>query len=41
MSIKLNFLHSHSDKLPDSQGDYSEKQGERFHWDISTMEERY
>lgn len=41
MSIKVHFLHSHLDRFPDNLGDYSEEQGERFHQDIRTMEERY
>lgn len=41
MSIKLHYLHSHLDRFPDNLGDYSEEQGERFHQDIKTMEERY
>ena len=41
MSVKIHFLRSHLDYFPDNCGDYSEKQGERFHQDIRTMEERY
>ena len=41
MSIKLHFLHSHLDRFPKNLGDFSEEQGERFHQDIRTMEERY
>ncbi len=41
MSIKMHFLHSHLDYFPENCGDYSEEQGERFHQDISIMEERY
>ena len=41
MSIKINFLHCHLDKFPDSCGDVRDMQGERFHQDIKTMEERY
>ena len=41
MSIKVHFLHSHLDRFPDNLGDLSEEQGERFHQDIKTMEERY
>lgn len=41
MSIKLHYLHSHLDRFPENLGDLSEEQGERFHQDISTMEERY
>lgn len=41
MSVKMHFLSSHLDYFPDNCGDYSEEQGERFHQDIRTMEERY
>ncbi len=41
MSIKVHFLFSHLDRFPGNLGDYSEEQGERFHQDIKTMEERY
>ncbi|GBP06198.1 hypothetical protein EVAR_3559_1 [Eumeta japonica] len=41
MSIKLRYLHSHLDYFPESLGDLSEEQGERFHQDIRTMEIRY
>lgn len=41
MSIKLHFLFSHLDRFPENLGDFSEEQGERFHQDIRTMEERY
>jgi len=41
MSVKLHFLASHLNYFPDNCGDYSEEQGERFHQDIRTMEERY
>ena len=41
MSVKMHFLTSHLDYFLDNCGDYSEKQGERFHQDIRTMEERY
>ena len=41
MSVKMHFLRSHLDYFPDNCGDYSEEQGERFHQDIRTMEERY
>lgn len=41
MSVKMHFLHSHLDYFPENCGDYSEEQGERFHQDISIMEERY
>lgn len=41
MSIKIHYLHSHLDRFPENLGDVSEEQGERFHQDISIMEERY
>lgn len=41
MSLKVHFLHSHLDYFPDNLGDCSDEQGERFHQDISEMEERY
>jgi len=41
MSIKLHYLFSHLDYFPENPGDVSEEQGERFHQDIRTMEERY
>ena len=41
MSIKLHFLHSHLDRFPGNLGDVSDDQGERFHQDLKTMEERY
>ncbi|KAI6646268.1 hypothetical protein LOD99_9299, partial [Oopsacas minuta] len=41
MSIKLHYLYSHLERFPENLGDLSEEQGERFHLDIRTMEERY
>ena len=41
MSLKIHFLHSHPDFFPDNLGDVSDKQGERFHQDISVIETRY
>jgi hypothetical protein len=41
MSIKLHYLHNHLHFFPENLGDFSEEQGERFHQDIKTMEERY
>lgn len=41
MSVKVHYLHSHLDRFPDNLGDTSEEQGERFHQDIKTMEDRY
>ena len=41
MSPKLHFLHAHLEYFPSNSGDYTEKEGERFHEDIKTMEQRY
>ena len=41
MSVKMHFLHSHLNYFPENWGDYSEKQGERFHQDITKVEKRY
>ena len=41
MSLKVHFLNSHLDFFPDNCGQFSEQQGERFHQDISVMENRY
>ncbi|GFX79403.1 uncharacterized protein TNCV_1715531 [Trichonephila clavipes] len=41
MSINIHFMHSHLDRFPQNRGDFSEEQGERFHQDLRTMEERY
>ena len=41
MSIKVHYLFSHLDRFPENLGDVSEEQGERFHQDIKSMEERY
>lgn len=41
MSIKMHFLNSHLDQFPENLGDVSDEQGERFHQDLKTMEERY
>ena len=38
MSIKARYLYSHLDWFPESLDDVSEKQGERFHQDITVME---
>ncbi|KAL4720265.1 hypothetical protein ACJJTC_003401 [Scirpophaga incertulas] len=40
MSIKVHYFHSHLDQFPENLGSYSEEQGERFHQDLKTMEER-
>ena len=37
MGIKLHFLHSHLACFPENLGDVSDKQGERFHQDISDI----
>ena len=37
MSIKLQFLHSLLARFPENQSDVSDKQGQRFHQDISDM----
>ena len=41
MSIKVHYLHSHLNRFPPDLGAVSDEQGERFHQDIATMEERY
>jgi hypothetical protein len=41
MSVKINFLRSHVDFFPLNLGAVSDKHGESFHQDISTMEEMY
>jgi hypothetical protein len=41
ISLKVHFLHPHLDFLPPNLGAISDKHGERFHQDISTMEKRY
>ena len=41
MNIKVHFLYSYLDRFPANLGDLSEEQGERFHQDIRTMEERF
>jgi len=41
MSLKMHFLHSHVDFFPPNLSDVSDEQGERFHQDISVIEERY
>ena len=40
MSVKLHFLESHLDYFPKNCRNLSKEQGERFHQDISIMEER-
>ena len=41
MSLKLHIFHSHIGEFKDNLGDYSEEQGERFHQDVKSFEERY
>ena len=41
MSIKMHYLFSHIDQLPENLGAMSDEQGERFHQDIKEMETRY
>jgi hypothetical protein len=41
MSLKVHFLDSHIDFFPENLGVVSDEHGERFHQDISNMEERY
>lgn len=41
MSLKIHFLHSHLDFFPENLGAVSDEHGERFHKDISIMENRY
>ena len=42
MSLKVHFMHSHLDYFPENLGAMSsEEQGECFHQDLKTMEQRY
>ncbi|KAJ4451487.1 hypothetical protein ANN_02950 [Periplaneta americana] len=41
MSLKIHFLHSHLDLFPPTCGAVSDEHGERFHQDISVMEQRH
>ncbi|CAH2083922.1 unnamed protein product [Euphydryas editha] len=41
MSVKLHYLNSHLDHFPENLGHFSDEQGERFHQEIRTMDERY
>jgi len=41
MNFKLHFLDSHLDNFPQNLGDFSEKQGERFHQDMKEFERRW
>lgn len=41
MSYKIHFLHAHLNRFTYNCGDFSEEQGERFHQDIKSIEQRY
>jgi hypothetical protein len=41
MSLKIRFLHSHSDFFPQNLGAVSDEHGQRLHQDIAAMEKRY
>lgn len=41
MSIKLHHLHAHLNMFPSNLGQMSDEQGERFHQEISRIEQRY
>ncbi|GBM12128.1 hypothetical protein AVEN_39468-1 [Araneus ventricosus] len=41
MSLKVHFLHSHIDCIPENLGAYNEEQGERFYQDVRDIERRY
>ena len=41
MSLKIHFLHNHLDFFPENLGSVNNEHGERFHQDISVMEQRY
>ncbi|KDR22417.1 hypothetical protein L798_02510, partial [Zootermopsis nevadensis] len=41
VSFKMHFLPSHLDFFPSNCGAFSDEHGERFHQDISAMEQRY
>ncbi|KAK4873204.1 hypothetical protein RN001_015233 [Aquatica leii] len=41
MTIKVHYLYSHLDRFPENLGEFSKEQGEKFHQDIKTMEDRY
>ncbi|KAJ4430743.1 hypothetical protein ANN_19334 [Periplaneta americana] len=40
MSLKVHFLHSHLEFFPENLGEVSDEQGERFHQDTKSMEQR-
>ena len=41
MSLKVHFLHSHTDCFPENLGAYSEEQGERFLQGVRVIERLY
>ena len=41
MSLKVHFLHSHLSFFPVNASDVSDEHGEKFHQDISEMENIY
>jgi len=41
MSVKIHFLSSHLDFLPENCSNVSNEHGEHFHQDIAAMEGRY
>ena len=41
MSIKVHFLHSNLDEFPNNCCEVRDEQGEQFHQDTMTMEERH
>lgn len=41
LPLKMHFLKSHLDFFPANLGAFSDEQGERFHQDLSEMEERF
>ena len=41
MSVKMHYLFSHMDWLPENLGSMSDEQRERFHQDLKEMETRY
>lgn len=41
MPLKIHFLNSHLDSIPNNSVAVSDGPGERFHQDTATMEKRY
>ena len=41
MSIKVHFLFSHFDKFPENLWSVGDKEEERFHQNLMTVEKRY